>query len=42
MNVEESIHAVMRCFPGICVEGVSRPMKSVSEYYRQSLGRNLN
>ena len=42
LNVEGSSHAVMWFFSGIYVEGVSRPMKNVSWYYRQSLGRNLN
>jgi hypothetical protein len=41
-NVEGSSHAVMWFFSDIYVEDVSRPMKSVSRYYRQCLGRNLN
>jgi hypothetical protein len=42
LNVEGSSHAVMWFFSDIYVEEVSRPMKSVSRYYRQSLSRNLN
>ena len=42
LNVEGSSHAVMWLFSGVYVEGVSRHVKSVSWYFRQSLGRNLN
>ena len=42
LNVEGSSHVLMWFFPGIYVEGLSRPMRSVSRCYRQSLGRNLN